>query len=142
MLVQSVHAQRPESHEIPVIREDPFNTVLLADSCDLRIKHQVAMRVRLACRRKQPLQKLVSGPNDLATWCRNERFDKLSGLNDSRWRVEHFAVGHHPHEFRNAEHRQRPSFRSFTQSGQLRRRRLVQFAFGPMRIDQDVRVDR
>ena len=64
-----------------------------------------------------------------------------AACDDSRRRVEHPPVRHHPHELRHAEHRKRPSFHTFAQGDEPRCRRLVQLALGPMRVNQDVRVE-
>ena len=137
-----MHSQRPEAHEVAVVGEYPVNAVFPAHGGNLRIEHQVAVRVRPTSHGEKPLQEPQAGTNDLATWSGNEGFDEFRSLSDSRWRTERPVVRYHPHEFRNTEHRKRPTFRTFTQGGQPCGRRLVQFALGPMRLNQDDRVNR
>ncbi len=105
-----------EPGEIAVVRENSVNAMFPAHSGNLGIKHQVAARIQLSGSRKQPLQKLRPRLDDLATWSGWDAFDELCGLRHSRRRVEHPHVRYHPHELRDAEQRECPSFHSFAQS--------------------------
>ena len=138
-LFQTMHLQRFESGEIAVIRENAVDTVLLA--------HQPLSAHRTSgCRANQQLGRSQAVVAKLGTWLQylatrsgRDTFDERSRLRDRRRRVEFPLVGHHPHEFRNAGHRNRPSIQP---SLNVTSRAAASCnSLTPMRVGQDVRID-
>ena len=107
-----------------------------------------ASNIRLPCESasravvSSPRHELRAGLDNLATRRGDHSLNKVDRLCDRRGRIEHSPVGHHPHEFTDAEHRQCPPFHAFAEGDQPCRRCLVPFALDPVRINQDVRVNR
>lgn len=108
-LVKTAGLHGLEACEVAIIGHNRVDAVLAAERSNLRVEHQISVRITLESRCDEVVEKLRARPNELATRGGNDPLDERGGLGQGGWWIEYAPVGDDPHELGDAEDRQSPA---------------------------------
>jgi hypothetical protein len=137
-----MHIHSRNGCKVPVMRPDLSSPVLKCDYRNLEVEYAAASNLEGSCPAHQPHAEPGSGSPDVAMPLRQQVVEKVRDDGAGGRSSEQIRLSHNPPEFRNRRQADSPTSRIVQSFENGRSGDLVLRRAGPVRIHEQIRVDR